>query len=161
MAFPSPAPKRQVEPQEIPLQVVGGCRFGRYNKISDEQTWNMIVSDLALVDYSGFANLFANPLVLGAKGRGIYKSHNADLMFVVIGSAFFSVNIVNGVGEYTLHGTLTTSQGDVFISENNNSEIAITDLKNLYVYKPSNWFFLCTFYNTWLYFISIRAFNYC
>ena len=137
MAFPSPAPKRQVEPQEIPLQVVGGCRFGRYNKISDEQTWNMIVSDLALVDYSGFANLFANPLVLGAKGRGIYKSHNADLMFVVIGSAFFSVNIVNGVGEYTLHGTLTTSQGDVFISENNNSEIAITDLKNLYVYNFS------------------------
>ena len=135
MAFPSPAPKSQVEPQEIPLQIVGGNRFGRYNKVSDEQTWNMIVSDLALVDYAGYANLFANPLVLNAKGRGIYKSTNADLMYVVIGSAFFSINIVGGVADYTLLGTLATSSGDVFISENNNNEIVITDERFVYVYK--------------------------
>ena len=135
MAFQSPAPQASVNPQEIPLQIVGGCKFGRYAKISDESTYNMIVSDLGLVDYAGFANLFANPLVMGAKGRGIYKSTNAGLIFVVIGSAFFSVNIVEGVGEYNLLGTLATSQGDVFISENNNNEIAITDLKFLYVYN--------------------------
>jgi hypothetical protein len=135
MAFQSPAPQSSVNPQEIPLQMVGGNRFGRYPKISDEQTWNMIVSDNALVDYAGFENLFANPLVTGSTGRGIYKSHNADLMFTVIGSAFFSINIVDGVADYTFLGTLTTAQGDVFISENNNNEIAITDEKNLYVYN--------------------------
>lgn len=135
MAFPSPAPKRNVEPQEIPIKIVGGCEFGRYNKINFSQTWNMIVSDSALVDYAGFQNLFDLPLVLGGVGRGIYKSHNADLMFVVIGSTFYSINIVNGVGEPAPHGTLTTSSGDVFISENNNNEIAITDEKNLYVYN--------------------------
>ena len=135
MAFPSPAPQSSVNPQEIPLGVVGGNRFGRYNKISDEQTWNFIISDNALVDYAGFANLFENPLVIGAKGRGIYKSTNANLMFIVIGSAFFSVNIIDGNPSFSLLGTLTTSSGDVFIAENNNNEIAITDEVNLYVYK--------------------------
>lgn len=132
MAFPSPAPKRQVEPSEIPLVIAGGNSFGRYNKISDSQTWNMIVSDGALVDYAGYQNVFTSPLVDNAEGRGIYTSTNGGIMVAVIGSAVYSISdtlIASFVGE------IQTSIGDVFISENNANQIAIADESFLYVYN--------------------------
>ena len=134
MAFPSPAPKKQVEPQEVQLKIAGGNNFGRYNKISDEQTWNMIVSDGALVDYAGYQNVFAEPLVANGKGRGIYSSVNGGFMVVVIGSGVWTVTF-NNAQELTANfvGTLATSQGDVFISENNVRQICITDGTHLYV----------------------------
>ncbi len=132
MAFPSPAPKRQVEPQEIPLPIVGGSTFGRYNKISDSQTWNMIVSENALVDYAGYKYVFQNPLVANGVGRGIYTSVNGGIMIAVIGSAVFSID---GNLMATPVGVLQTSVGDVFISENNANQIAIADKSFLYVYN--------------------------
>lgn len=151
MAFKSPAPLRSVEPQEIPLKMVGGTKFGRYNKISDEQTWNMIVSDGALVDYAGYQNAFPAPVVAGGKGRGIYSSVNGNFMVVVIGSEAWTVSF-NSADELvaTAIGALATSQGDVFISENNAFQIGITDGTNLYVYKyptptsPSTSFLIST-----------------
>lgn len=139
MAFQSPAPKRQVEPQEIQLKVAGGNNFGRYNKISDEQTWNMIVSDGALVDYAGYQYLFDVPLVPNGKGRGIYSSVNGNFMVVVVGAGVWTI-ARNSAQELiaTYAGSLATSQGDVFISENNDSEIGITDGTNMYVYKYSS-----------------------
>ena len=132
MAFPSPAPKRQVEPQEIPLPIVGGSTFGRYNKISDSQTWNMIVSENALVDYAGYKYVFQKPLVANGVGRGIYTSVNGGIMIAVIGSAVFSID---GNLMATPVGVLQTSVGDVFISENNANQIAIADKSFLYVYN--------------------------
>lgn len=137
MAFESPAPLSQVNPQIIPLPIAGGCHFGRYNKISNEQTWNMIVSDGALVDYAGYQNVFDEPLVSSSVGRGIYSSSNGNRMIVVIGSAVYSIilNTVTSILESTFVGELQTSEGDVFIAENNNNEIAITDEKFMYVYN--------------------------
>lgn len=132
MAFESPAPQAKVNPQLIPLKLAGGNSFGRYNKISDSQTWNMIVSDNALVDYAGYQNLYASPLVAGAVGRGIYSSNNGHIMIVVIGSAVYSISQTLTP---TFIGNLQTSQGDVFISENNASQIAIADQSFLYVYN--------------------------
>ncbi len=132
MAFPSPAPKRQVEPQEIPLKIVGGCEFSRYNKINFSQTWNMIVSDNWLVDYAGFANVFSSPLVANGVGRGIYSSVNGNIMIVVIGDGVYSINPAL---EATWVGAIQTSIGDVYISENNQFQIAITDNKFYYVYN--------------------------
>lgn len=132
MAFPSPAPTAQVQPQIVPLSMASGNTFGRYNKISDSQTWNMIVSDSALVDYAGYQNVFPNPLVSNAKGRGIYSSNNGHIMIVVVGSAVYSID--EGL-EATFIGNLQTSEGDVFISENNASQIAIADESFLYVYN--------------------------
>lgn len=138
MAFPSPAPKKQVEPQEVPLKICGGNLFGRYKKSSDEQTWNMIVSEGSgqpcLVDYAGYQNIFAEPLVANGKGRGIYSSVNGGFMVVVIGSGVWAVTF-NNAQELTANfmGTIATSQGDVFISENNNRQIGITDGTHMYV----------------------------
>ena len=132
MAFPSPAPKRQVEPQEVPLVMAGGSSFGRYNKISDAQTWNMIVSDGWLVDYAAYRNVFLAPLVANGVGRGIYASSNGNIMVAVMGSAVFSINaslVATFVGE------LESSVGDVFIAENNANQVAIADESFVYVYN--------------------------
>ena len=55
---PSPvqplAPKSVQGIYEVPLGMVGGNTYGRYNKISSAQTWNMMISDGFLVDYAGF-----------------------------------------------------------------------------------------------------------
>ncbi len=142
MAFQSPAPQSRVNPQEIPLKMIGGNNFGRYLKSSDEQTWNMIVTNagevISLVDYAGYQNVFDTPLVLNSRGRGIYQSVNGNIMIAVIGSEAYSITIGGGGNLLASPvGTLTTSSGDVYISENNNSEIGITDGVNLYIYTYS------------------------
>lgn len=129
--MPSPAPKRQQEIQEVPLKMVGGNHFGRYPKISQEQTWNMIISDNGLVDYAGYKRYIE--LLPNAEGRGIYSSKYSSLQFVVIGAQFYTIDVNKIV---TFRGSLATSSGDVFMAENNNAEIAITDGVKIYIY---NW----------------------
>ena len=128
-----PAPNASQDIQQIPLKIVGGTHFGRYPKISDEQTWNMIISDDALVPYAGYKNVatIAPTLV----GRGLYSSYRSNNMYVVIGPQLYQITTSFQV---TAIGTpLTTTTGDVYISENNNSEIAITDNQYIYVYNYS------------------------
>lgn len=116
--------------EQIPLKIVGGTKFGRYPKISQEQTWNMLVSDNALVDYAGYINRAS--IAPGLKGRGLYSSTIANKMFAVIGNVVYSIdkNLAK-----TFIGTIATSSGDIFIAENNKSQIAITDKVNIYVYN--------------------------
>lgn len=125
-----PAPNASQNIIEIPLNIAGGNKFGRYPKISIEQTFNMIVSDGFLVPYAGYKNV----LNLGSSvGRAIYTSTRANIMVVVIGYQVFSIS--PGISP-TFLGNLAGAVGDVYIAENNNSQIAITDLINIYVY---NW----------------------
>lgn len=135
----SPAPNRQQNIQDIPVGMIGGNKFGRYQKISDEQTWNMIVSDDCLVDYAGYnAVITQSPTVAG---RGIYSSVNGNIMIVVIGNTVYYVdstvsgNNPQGSIHPVVGGILNTSTGDVFITENNNHEIVITDGQFMYVYN--------------------------
>ena len=137
-----PSPSTPLAPQaqqgifDIPLRIVGGNHFGRYNKISDEQTWNMIISDGYLVDYAGYkaitppSPLTNNPTSIG---RGIFSSTIQDIMIEVIGNGVFSTDthLVT-----TLVGNVTTSAGEVFIAENNAGQIALSDGVNIYIYKP-------------------------
>jgi len=126
-----PAPERSQNIQEVQLKVVGGNKFGRYPKISVEQTWNFIVSDNALVPYAGYKNV----LNVGGTnvGRDIFSSIPGNLMLGVWGSQVF---VISTALVATFVGSLTTTTGDVFIEENNNQEIAITDGVHIYVY---NW----------------------
>jgi len=127
-----PAPNLRQQIQELPLAMVGGTQFGRYPKISDEQTFNFIISDNALVPYAGYKSVTSSP---NSPGRGIYSSSRGNIMIAVWGAQVYSINI-NLQATLILGLGLATSSGDVYISENNNAEIAITDGARLYVY---NW----------------------
>jgi hypothetical protein len=61
-------------------------------------------------------------------------------MFAVIGSAAIVIRIhtVTHVKTFEVVGDLATSEGDVFISENNNGEIGVTDKVHMYVYNYKN-----------------------
>lgn len=130
------APNARQEIQDVPLEIVGGNSFGRYSKISVSQTWNMIVNDdnsmpePALVPYPGYKNVL--PIAEGATGRGAYASSIANLLFAVWGSQFYQVD---SDLQPMFRGNLTTSSGQVFMSENNGGEISITDLVHIYVYN--------------------------
>lgn len=122
--------------QEIPIGMVGGNKFGRYPKISQEQTFNFIISDDALVPYAAYKNVLAvQPTV---PGRKIYSSARGQIMVAVWGSSVYSIKKVGANLQATFRGTLQTFTGDVYISENNSAQIAITDGSNatLYVF---NW----------------------
>ena len=132
-----PAPNATQQITEIPLPIVGGTHFGRYPKISLEETWNFIVSDGWLVPYAGYKN--ALTLSPSADGRGIYSSFVGGFMIAVLGSFVFRIQ-VSAMGNLYVYnslpiGSLQTDQGDVYIAENNNEEICITDGVYVYVYN--------------------------
>jgi len=115
--------------QEIPLKIVGGNNFGRYPKISVEQTWNMIISDGWLVPFAGHKKNL--DLVTSSMGRGLFSSIKSNNLFVVIEDQIFRVD---DIGRYFNIGLLETISSDVFIDENDNNQIAFCDQKNIYIY---------------------------
>lgn len=126
------APRAQQTIIQVPLDIVGGNKYGRYPKINQSQTYNMMVSDGFLVDYAGFQfvqQITNNPT---AKGRANHVSTVYNIQIDVVGSAVVSLdhNLVP-----TRIGTLETSSGDVYIAENNNAQIAISDGVNIYVFN--------------------------
>jgi hypothetical protein len=130
-----PAPNAIQQVQEVPLQIVGGSNFGRFAKINNSQTWNFIVSDNFLVPYAGYETA----LILNSsqRGRGIYTTFNGDLMVCVIGGNVYKIQQAsNGTLYSQFIASLATSEGDVYIAENNSAQICITDRVYVYVY---NW----------------------
>src|SRR5271155_1827234 len=94
----------------LPLKMVGSTVFGRYPKISQEQTWNMIISDDWLVDYAGYKQV-AN---IGGSGRGIYSSTKSNNMFAVVDNKLYLIG-TNLIPKIV--GNLSTYSGDIFIDE--------------------------------------------
>lgn len=127
------APYAKQQSETIPLKMVGGNLFGRYNKISVEETFNMIVSDGFLVPYAGYKDV----ITLGENsiGRGLHSSTIGQIMVAVIGSNVYSIDA--GLTA-TPVGSLYTFSGDVYIAENNNFEICMTDGVFVYVYDYNN-----------------------
>lgn len=115
--------------EEIPLKMVGGNHFGRYPKISCEETFNMIVSDAALVDYAGYEK---REFLGYAAGRGGFASTRAGIMVCVVGG---SVLTVSRSLTATWVGSLETTTGNVWMTENNANQIAISDGSGYYVYN--------------------------
>jgi hypothetical protein len=125
-----PAPNMRQEINDMPLTMVGGSSFGRYQKISNAQTWNFLVSDGFLVPYAGYKNVVTT--ASQAIGRGLYSSYRGNFMLAVIGDVVYRISTTLVP---TPVATLATTTGDVYIAENNNSEIAITDGTYIYVYN--------------------------
>lgn len=129
-----PAPNAAQNIQEIPINIAGGTHYGRYPKISDEATWNCIVSDDALVPYAGYKNRLE--LFPDSEGRGIYTSFRGGFMLAIIGFQVVRINYFAPNLFAQQINILQTNSGDVYIAENNNAEIIITDTQFIYVY---NW----------------------
>ncbi len=129
------APKNAQGIYEIPIDIVGSNTYGRYNKISVAQTWNMMISDGTLVDYAGYAFRLALTNALIAEGRGDYTSTIRDILIVVVSNGVFSIdtNLVP-----TRIGSLDTTVGEVYIAENNAGQIALSDGVHIYVYTPAD-----------------------
>lgn len=118
--------------KDLPLKMVGGTRFGRYSKISSEQTWNMIISDGWNVPFAGYKNVIS--IDPKGQGRAIYASTKNNKMFAVINS---NVYIISPGLTYTVAiGNLATTAGnDCFIAENNNGIVLFSDFEYLYSYS--------------------------
>jgi hypothetical protein len=114
----------------IELPIVGSTKYGRYSKISNEQTYNMIISDGFLVPQAGYANA----LTLGEDmtGRGLYVSYPKNIMISVMDNDVFRIN--SNLSK-TLVGHLNTYSGNVSIDGNDSAEIAIADGKDIHVYN--------------------------
>jgi len=118
--------------QSIPLQMTCSTKFGRYEKISVEQSWNMIESDGFMVPFAGYKNVI-NISPRGV-GRGIFNSSRANKLFLIIDDGLY---IVNPDLTYSKVQEIQTSSGDIFMDENEKMEIGICDLKNIYIYNYS------------------------
>lgn len=116
--------------KEIPLEMVGGNKFGRDPKISVEQTWNFIITDGWLAPFAGWRKV--QTIATNDNGRGIFSVPKLNLMFVVIGNKVYKEDInLNR----TLIGTLNTFVGDVYIEANNYDNPIVLFSDNQYLYQ--------------------------
>ncbi len=128
-------PAGQLAPQakqgifEIELDTVGSNTYGRYPKINQAQTYNMMISDGFLVDYAGF--LFIQQIASSGEGRGDHTSTVFNRLYAVVGAelVYFNEALVPQPA-----GLLTTTTGEVFIAENTAGQIALSDGQHIYIY---------------------------
>lgn len=128
----------------FPLNIVGSSIFGRYPKVSIEKTYNMFISDKFMVPYAGYEiAIFAKEFNEGKEGRGSFTSTKLGKLVLVIGSNVYlvSINYDQKKEKVTFHqvvriGSLQTSTGVVYISENNKPQIGISDGTAFYLYDP-------------------------
>lgn len=118
---------------EVPLDIVGGCTFGRNPKISPAQTFNMMITDKALVQTPGYKKVINLPGY--TNGRGIYASSRGDFMIAVIDNTVFKVSGPEDNLVYQALFDIGTFYGDISIDENVASQIAICDQDALWVYN--------------------------
>lgn len=120
-----------VEPaQKVPVNIVGGSTFGRYPKISLEKTYNMYVTDDWLVNFAGYKKI--EDIAATGKGRGLFHSTRGNVLIAVVGSGVFEINQAF-VPRFI--GNLESAEGEVFIDENLNEQIAISDGEDIYIYS--------------------------
>jgi hypothetical protein len=127
--------------EQIPINICGSSTFGRYPKISVEKTYNMFISDNFLVPYAGYQTAVPN---LGKVGRGCHTSTKLNRIVTVVDNNVYLINIFfdqNLQKTYDTSvvkiGTLLTSTGVVYITENNKPQIAISDGSAIYIYDPT------------------------
>ena len=114
----------------VPLDIVGGTSFDRYSKQSIEETYNMMISDGALVPYAGYQKR----LLLQADGeaRECYVSTKFDRLIVIIGQNIYEVDDDFG---FSRIGSLESASGPVFISENEADQLAFVEgSSKIYIY---------------------------
>ncbi len=138
-------PARGENFKQIPLNLTGSNTYGRYPKISTEQTINMFVSDNFLVDYAGYKIIIPSSMLTnGVQGRAVFTSTKFGALIVVIDANVFLVRISYDqqtgeplFDEVSPIGQLQSSTGIVYITENNRPQVLISDNVHLYIYDPT------------------------
>lgn len=130
--------------KQFGINVVGSSIFGRYPKISIEKTYNMFASDNFMVPYAGYQiAINANQFNTGTVGRAVYTSTKLNQLVVVIDNIVYLVKIsynsllLTFSSQVAQIGTLQTSTGVVYITENNKPQILISDGTSLYIYDQA------------------------
>lgn len=118
---------------DVPLQIVGSTKFGRYPKISQEQTWNMLISDEWLVPFAGYNQV--QSIDDNGAGRAIFTDDKTQQLFVVVNDQVYYLDA--GLSRILI-GTMQTSLGDVFIAANNVGQVAFSDQKDIWIYEPGH-----------------------
>src|SRR5271170_6661339 len=90
----------------------------------------MIISDEALISFDGYKSV--GQLTPSGVGREIYTSSRYQHMIVVINDGVYTID---STLQLVKIGTISTSVGNVFISENLAGQIAITDGLNVYIFN--------------------------
>lgn len=92
----------------MPLGIVGWSEFGRYKKISSEETYNMTVSDGALVPFYGYEKV--KDITTGGEAREIFVSNRYNHMISVVNNGVYTISSDLSINRI---GTLDTSTGPV------------------------------------------------
>ena len=124
----------KIPSKTYPVGIIGGTKFARYPDMTTEETVNMMVTgqdskDAALVNFSGYQEVLDFE---SGQARGIFLSTRLNELIAVFGEKVFVITEFLGS---RLVGTLDSTSGPVHITENFNSEIAIEDGRNIYIYK--------------------------
>lgn len=118
--------------KETPINVVGGCEFGRYPKISKEETWNMYISDDWLISFPGYKRVLNLSQAQASSGRGEHVSVRYNIVLCVVNS---NVYLITQGFTVSFIGRITTAVGPVSMDENLNGQIGIVDGLKLYIYN--------------------------
>jgi hypothetical protein len=118
--------------KETPVEIVGGCDFGRYQKISKAELWNMYISDGWLLSFSGWKKVLTVTAIAMSSGRGAFVSTRNNIIIAVINNSVYTVD-----DGFTVRfiGRIKTSVGPVSIDENLADQIAIVDGLHCYIYN--------------------------
>lgn len=119
--------------KEVPLEIVGSTKFGRYPKISQEQTWNMLISDQWMVPFAGYESI--QTIDNAGQGRTIFSDDKSSKMFVVVNDLVYYLD--TDLSRIFI-GNLQTSLGDVFIAANNVGQVAISDGRDIWIYQVTH-----------------------
>jgi hypothetical protein len=119
--------------QTMPLNVIGGTKFSRYEQMTTEETVNMMVTGQdsgvpALVPFSGYEEVLD---FNRGEARGLFVSTRLNEVIAVFGSAVYV--ITDFLGSRRI-GTLNSTNGPVHITENFNQQVAIEDGNKIYIY---------------------------
>lgn len=117
----------------VKLGIVGSNHFGRYPKISTEETFNMIVSDGWLVPFAGYKKI--TDFQISGVGRGNYNSARFNKIIFVSGNGVYVADNNNVVSK---RASIDTFSGDVTLDENNAGQIAICDKRDIYILDLEN-----------------------
>ncbi len=83
-------PNTQPFAAEAALKIVGSSTFGRYPEISNERTYNCIISDGYLVQSPGYKKRLT--FLTQGNGRSLYSSARGNFMIAVISKVVFRIS---------------------------------------------------------------------